>query len=139
MNRESNQGKQGKRKDWRTKYNENNNCTRNEKRINKKLTSVLRPRLRGAGILAIEAEIIAKRIVRLEIGILESPRYRISIRYLLAFFRRNSPLAIAATCATKNQPEHVSILVEWTTTTFNDRSRSIATYLGSAFKFHGTE
>lgn len=114
---------------------------RNGKRINKKLTSVFRPRPRGAGILAIEAEIIAKRIVRLEIGIPESPRYRISIRYLLAFFRRNSPLAIAATCATRNQPEHVSILVEWTTTTttFNDRSRSIATYLGSAFKFHGTE
>lgn len=74
------------------------------------LTSVFWPRFRRSaiGISAIEAEIMVKRMVRLEIGILESPRYRISACYLVAFFRGNSPLAIAATCVTKRNNDPIS-------------------------------
>lgn len=68
------------------------------------LTVVFYLRRCAHGVVAIEAKIIciAKRTVRIEIGILESSsRYRISACYLDAFFRRVLPVQIAATCVTK--------------------------------------
>lgn len=103
------------------------------------LTSVFRPRFRRSaiGISAIEAEIMVKRMVRLEIGILESPRYRISACYLVAFFRGNSPLAIAATCVTKRNNDPIShckagLLIDRSI----DRSD---VYLWSTIELHTTE
>lgn len=76
------------------------------------LTRVLwpRPPRSARGIFAIEAEIsdIAKRAVRLEIGIPEASRYRISTCYLLVFFHGISPVEIAATCVTKTNNTAIS-------------------------------
>lgn len=82
-------------------------------RKERSLTSILRLSLErsAAEIFAIKAKIIAERIVRLEIRILEPSRYRISVCYLFAFFRRNSSLAIATTCVTNQNDVSISVTV----------------------------